>query len=116
MSIDISPPVKKISPQGGKLALDLQFTHRTLVNFSWDQGASGKAMTEPALNDGYLAQAQAIKVDRSQLEVAAEEADEVEEEDSKGKKRGGNAGNGAGGSGSGGSGKLPKWLKLGGKK
>jgi len=72
-------------------------------------------MTEPALNDNYLIQAKAIKVDKSQLEVSGVE-DEDEEED-KGKKRGaGRAGGSASGSSSGGGGKLPKWLKLGGKK
>ena len=105
--------MKRISPQAGRLALDLQFTHRTLVNFSWEQAASGKAMTDPALNDNYLAQAKAITVDKSQLEVAGVE----DEEEVKGKKRGaGGAGGSASGGGSGGGGKLPKWLKLGGKK
>lgn len=111
----IAPPVKRISPQAGRLSLDLQFTHRTLVNFSWEQAVSGKAMAEPALNDNYLAQAKAIKVDKSQLEMAGVE-DEDEERD-KGKRQGaGRAGGSASGSGNGGGGKLPKWLKLGGKK
>lgn len=110
--------MKRILPQAGRLALDLQFTHRTLVNFSWEQAVSGKAMTEPALNDNYLSQAKAIKVDKSQLEVAGvEDEDEEVDRGDKGKKRGGSmAGGSASGSGSGAGGKLPKWLKLGGKK
>lgn len=111
----IAPPVKRISPQAGRLALDLQFTHRTLVNFSWEQAVSGKTMIESALNDNYLTQAKAIKVDKSQLEVAGVEGED--EDDNKGKKqRADRAGGSASGSGSGGGGKLPKWLKLGGKK
>ena len=109
--IDIAPPVKKITPQSGRLSLDLQFTHRTLVNFSWDNGASGKAMTEPPLNDSYLAQAKAIKVEKSQLEasVAGEEVEEDVKNDT-GKRKDNGGGSGSGG---GVGGKLPKWLKLG---
>lgn len=113
--VDIAPPVKRISPQGGRLSLDLQFTHRILVNFSWDNGASGNALTEPPLNDAYLAQAKAIKVEKKQLEAAVEGGeDEEEEEEGKGKGKGKKKAPGGGGaSGSGGGGKLPKWLKLG---
>ncbi|KAF8422848.1 GLUT4 regulating protein TUG-domain-containing protein [Tirmania nivea] len=111
----IAPPVKRISPQGGTFALDLQFAHRTLVNFSWEQAASGKAITEPALNDNYLRQAKAIKVDKSQLEVAVVQGEDEDED--KGKKREADRpGGSASGSGSRNGGKLPKWLKLGGKK
>lgn len=74
-------------------------------------------MIEPALNDNYLTQAEAIRVEKSQLEVAG--VDDEDEEEDKGKKRGASRAGGSAsgsGSGSGGGGKLPKWLKLGGKK
>lgn len=104
----ISPPVRKISPNAGRLVLDLQFTHRTLVNFSWEGAVSFK---EPALNDAYLAQAKAIQVERSQLEIWGG-SDEEQEKEKGGKKWGNSGGGGIGGV----AGKLPKWLKLGGKK
>lgn len=103
----ISPPVRKISPNAGRLAHDLQFTHRTLVNFSWEETVPIK---EPALNDVYLAQAKAIQVERSQLEI--EGGVDEEQEDKGGKKWGKSGDGGVGGM----AGRLPKWLKLGGKK
>ncbi|KAF8464565.1 GLUT4 regulating protein TUG-domain-containing protein [Kalaharituber pfeilii] len=109
----LTPPVRKIPCDSSRLALDLQFTPRMLVNFSWDKSASEKALTAPALSDEYLAVAQAIKVSRQQLEMVelGEQDEEDEEKAKKALKR--ENGNGRGTSSGGLSGKVPKWLKFG---
>lgn len=94
-----------------KLISGLAMTGKILVNFLWDEGASVEARGGPVVKDTVQSQAQEIKIPEIR------ELPGLENRKSAGLgldsvRQSGGSGGGAGG----GKGKVPKWLKLPGKK
>lgn len=95
-----------------KLISDLAMTGKILVNFLWDEGASVEARGGPVLKDTVQSQAQEIQIPEIRELQGLEDHGKSAKLGLESTRQ---SGGGGGGEGKG-KGKVPKWLKLPGKK